>query len=176
MRTKLLFVAVLSVSVAFPACAPPPTSSDVQRERQEKMVSEGVAQIGMPAIKNFREAKLAKDLYELRDQTGLVTYTYTFSEMTGKLTFFCDSVGYAIPYATQFSAPESMQRFSIPKSGNAERQHGVHLLPQAEPNGLFTPAAAEGTWVFCKDPNGKEVRPVYLEPRVIVSQFKLKTD
>ncbi len=176
MRTKLLFVSVLAVLIALPACAPPPTSSDVQRERQEKMVSEGAAQAGMPAIKNWRELKMLKDIYELRDQTGLVTYTYIFAEMTGKITFFCDSIGYGIPYATQFSASESMQRFSIPSSGNAERQHGVQRLPQAEPNGLFTPASAEGTWVLCKDPGSKEVRPTYLEPRIIVSQFKLKTD
>jgi hypothetical protein len=49
-------------------------------------------------------------------------------------------------------------------------------LPQADPNGLFSPASAEGTWVLLKDPNGKETRPVYIEPRIIVSPFKLNTD
>jgi hypothetical protein len=49
-------------------------------------------------------------------------------------------------------------------------------LPQADPNGLFSPASAEGTWILMKDPNGKEVKPVYIEPRIIVSPFKLKTN
>ena len=144
------------------------TSSDVQREKQEKLVSEGVSQVGMPAIKNFRELKLAKDLYELRDQTGLVTYTYLWSEMQGKVMFFCNSIGYPIPYSTQYSAPESMQYWHA-----TESRWGVDRLPQAEPNGLFTPGAAEGTWIMCQDAEKKDVRPVYVEPRVVVSPFKL---
>lgn len=147
------------------------SSSDVQRERQEVLVREGISEVGMPSIKNFRELKLAKDLYELRDQTGLVTYTYLWSEMQGKLTFFCASIGYPIPYATQFSAPESMQRYYV--RGTSSTTYGVTKLPQAEPNGLFTPAAAEGTWVMCKDPDGKDVHPVYVEPRIVVSSAKL---
>ena len=48
-------------------------------------------------------------------------------------------------------------------------------LPQAEPNGMFSPAAAEGTWVMLKNPNGTDVKPVYVESRIIVSPFPLKT-
>ncbi len=172
-QAKILAVAVFAL---FAACAPPPTSSDVQRDRQETMVAEGVSQVGVPAIVNFREYKLAKDIYEMRDQTGLVTYTYLWSDIQGKLLFFCDSIGYPIPYATQFSAPESVQRFYLPGRGNVPREWGKEKLPQAEPNGLFTPSSAEGTWVMCKDPNGKDTRPTYVEPRVIVTQFKLTTD
>jgi hypothetical protein len=172
-RANILVVTVLTFLAA---CSPPPTSSDVQRDRQETMVADGVAQVGVPAIKNFREYKLAKDIYEMRDQTGLVTYTYLWSDINGKLIFFCDSIGYPIPYATQFSAPESVQRFYLPARGNAPREWGKETLPQAEPNGLFTPGSAEGTWVMCKDPGGKETRPTYVEPRVIVTQFKLNIE
>lgn len=122
----------------------------------------------MPAIKNFRERKMLKDILELRDQTGLVTYTYLYNEMTGKLIFFGETIGYGIPYATQYTNPQKV----------AERYLGGQaaayaIIPQADPNGLFSPAAAEGTWILMKDPNGKDVRPVYVEPRVIVSPFKL---
>jgi hypothetical protein len=55
----------------------------------------------MPAIKNFRERRLLKSILEMRDQEGLTTFTYTYNEMTGQLVFFCDSIGYGIPYATQ---------------------------------------------------------------------------
>ena len=136
-----------------------------QREQQGALLQEATAQTGMPAIKNFRERKLLKDILELRDQDGLVTYTYTFSEMTGKYTFFCDSIGYGIPYATQYTNPERPAAFS----GSA----GTYALPNADPNGLFSPSNAEGTWVMCKNPDGKDVRPIYLEPRVIVSPFRL---
>lgn len=140
-----------------------PSSDSVQREQQERILAEGTSKIGMPAINNFREKKILKDIYELRDQSGLVTYTYLFNEMNGKIgDFFCDSIGYGIPYATQFTYPEKYV-------GNGA------TMPQADPNGLFSPASADGTWILCKDPNGKEVRPVFLEPRIIVSPFKLKT-
>lgn len=136
-------------------------SSDRQQQiAQETILAEGTAQVGMPAIKNFRERKLLKDILELRDQTGLVTYTYVWNEMQGKKVFFCESIGYGIPYATQFTNPEKITS-------------GGKQLPQADPNGLFSPAAAEGTWVMCKDPRGDAVKPVYLEPRIIVSPFKL---
>jgi hypothetical protein len=117
----------------------------------------------MPAIKNFRERKLLKDILELRDQNGLVTYTYVFSEMTATWTFFCNSVGYGVPYATQYTNPERFE-YNV---------NGPVTLPQADPTGLFSPASAEGTWVMCKDPSGKDVKPVYVEPRIIVSPFKL---
>lgn len=150
------------------ACDEPPGSSDdIQKEQQEKLLKEGTAQTGMPAIKNFREKKLLKDILELRDQTGLTTYTYVFSEMTGKYTFFCHSVGFALPYATQYTNPQKIDYYRV-GGGTA-----LGTLPQADPNGLFSPASAEGTWVMCKDPNGSDVRPVYLEPRVIVSEFDL---
>ena len=167
----VLFISALAIMLV--ACAPEQTSNDIQRDQQNKLLAEGTAQTGMPAIKNFRERKLLKDILELRDQDGLVTYTYTWSEVTGKKVFFCDSIGYGIPYATQYTAPETMQTYNLPVSSGSEHHYGASRLPQADPNGLFSPASAEGTWVMCKNPNGKEVRPVYVEPRVIVSPFKL---
>jgi hypothetical protein len=148
------------------ACEPtPPSSDDVQRQQQEKILAEGTAQTGMPAIKNFRERKLLKDILELRDQDGLVTYTYVYNEMTGKLVFFCSSIGYGIPYATQYTNPS--------KIADQGQNYGYAILPQADPNGLFSPASAEGTWVLCKNPGGPDTRPVYIEPRVVVSPFDL---
>jgi len=133
------------------------------------MLKEGTAQVGMPAIKNFRERKLLKDILELRDQTGLVTYTYLWNEFTGKKVFFCNSVGYGIPYATQYTNPQKVEY--VNEAG--KQGYTYATIPQADPNGLFSPAAAEGTWVMCKDPNGPDTKPVYVEPRVIVSPFKL---
>jgi hypothetical protein len=139
------------------------SSDDIQRRAQEKILAEGTAQTGMPAIKNFRERRLLKDILELRDQSGVATYTYLFSEQTGRLLFFCDSVGYGLPYATQYTNPQKV----------AWDGHGSVTMPQADPNGLFSPADAEGTWVMCADPSSGQARPVYVEPRVVVSPFKL---
>ena len=104
-------------------CAPPPSSSDIQRDRQERAVQEGVAEAGIPAMTNFRELKLAKELYELRAQTGLLPYSYLENlvptvvpgktALGGKLTFLCGSIGYPLPYSVQFTGPESVQTYYL---------------------------------------------------------------
>lgn len=142
-----------------------PSSDSIQAEQQERILKEGTAQTGMPAIKNFRERKILKDIIEMRDQEGLVTFTYIVAEMTGKLIFIGESIGYGIPAATQYTNPQK-----IAAQGH---QYGYAITPQADPNGLYSPQSAEGTWVLLKDPNGKAVKPVYVEPRIIVSPFKL---
>ncbi len=63
---KYICVAVLALLV-WTGCDPDPTANDKTRVAQEALIQEAVAQVGPPAIKNFRELKLAKDLYEPRD-------------------------------------------------------------------------------------------------------------
>jgi len=162
MKTHLFLIA-LGACLALGACQHD-TSDDVQRHQQERLLMEGTAQVGMPGIKNFRERKLLKDILELRDQAGVTTYTYIQNGLTGRLVFLCTSIGYGIPYATQFTNPG---KIAYNKGSHS------HVLPQADPNGLFSPAAAEGTWIMCKDPNGDKVRPVFIEPRIVTSPFRL---
>lgn len=159
--TRIPFLALI---LYLAACDMQPSSDEKQQKQQEQMLQEATSQTGMPAIKNFRERKLLKDILELRDQDGWVTYTYVWNEMQGKAVFFCNSIGYGIPYATQYTNPSKPLY---------ENYHDSAIIPQADPNGLFSPSAAEGTWVMCKDPNGKSVQPVYVEPRIVVSPFKL---
>ena len=162
------------------ACTPaPPTSDEVQQKRMETLIAEGVAQVGAPAIVNYQELRDAKENYELRDQTGLVIYVYLeniiptifpgYTSLCGKLTFVCVGTGYGLPYGTQFSNPNKATWTSI----------GAQwlVMPQAEPNGLFMPPTAEGTWIKCKDPNGgTEVKPILMEPRGVYSPFKFPVD
>ena len=162
---KLLVLAILSPMMIAATCDGVQPSDTMQAKQQEQMSREATAQTGMPAIKNFRERKLLKEIYELRDQAGLTTYAYLWNEMQGKKVFFCNSVGYGIPYATQYTNPQK-----IAESGH---QYGYAILPQADPNGLFSPTSADGTWVLCKNPHGDDVKPVFVEPRVIVSPFKM---
>jgi len=143
-----------------------PNSDDMQRAQQERILQEGTAQVGMPAIVNFFERKQLKAIYELRDQADLTTFTYLVS-LDGKLVFLCDSIGYGIPYATQFTNPQKTQ-FGYNRHG-----YGLVAIPQADPNGLFSPTSADGTWVLCKDPGGTEVKPVFVEPRLIVAPFRM---
>ena len=102
-------------------------------------------------------------ILELRDQENLLCYCYLQSEMTGKLHFVGKCVGYGIPYATEYTNP--MKAFTM--AGPT-----AVTTPQADPNGLFMPSSAEGTWVMLLDPEGKP-HPVYFEPKVVVSPFPL---
>lgn len=157
---KKLGVAVLAAATLTPLSGCYEGSDSVQRRQQERILMEGTAQSGMPAITNFRERKLVKMLLEMRDQENLITYTYTYAEASGKLTFFCQSVGFGIPYSTQYTNPEKWEASGV-------------TLPQADPNGLFMPDSADATWVMCRSDKG-DVKPVYVEPKVIVSPFKLQ--
>lgn len=158
----MAIVAVMLVTALLTGCQESSTSREAQQ--QEVLLQQAVSQTGMPAIKNFREKKILKEIYELRDQNGLTTYTYIVAEMTGKLVFIGETIGYGIPAATQYTNPQKRDY------GNGSTPIA---LPQADPNGLYSPASADGTWVLMKDPNGKEVKPVYIEPRIIVSPFRL---
>jgi hypothetical protein len=161
-RISILALLCLPMLVAA-SCDDSKSSDQQQQAQQETLLQEATNQVGMPNIKNFRERKL------LKDQDGLVTYTYLFSEMTGKWVYLGQSIGYGIPYATQFTNPSKIEYNST-----ANRQGFTYqVLPQADPNGLFSPAAAEGTWVLLKNPASNDVKPVYIEPRVIVSPFPL---
>jgi hypothetical protein len=137
------------------------TSDQKLRQKQEMMMQEANAQTGMPAIKNFQERKMMKMILELRDQENLVCYAYIVPEMTGKPVFLGKCIGFGLPYATQYTNPEKIS------------DGGGHVIAQADPNGLFMPSNAEGTWLLLIDPTTNEPRPVYCEPRVLVSPFKL---
>jgi hypothetical protein len=142
------------------------TADNEARKQQELLQTQAMNSIGMPAIKNFAERRLLKQIYELRDQ-NIATYTYLVG-LDGKVgQKLCNSVGFGIPAATQFTSPQRVAR------ANETPEHGNVVLPQADPNTLFSPASAEGTWVLCLDPETNKPVPLYVEPRVVVSPFKL---
>ena len=153
---KLALVAVLG-TMLLAGCDE--TSTQVERRKQEELSMRGVQEVGMPAITNFAEKRMMKDIIELRDQNTPTT-TYIV-DLNGNRHKLCDSVGFGLPYATQYTNP---QRWA--------GDHGA-VIAQADPNGLYSPASAEGTWVLCVNPKTKKAAPLYIEPRIIVSPFPL---
>lgn len=156
-------IAAFACAVLLAGCDPTPASDAKMNAAQERLSAEAVAEVGMPAIVNFQEKRMMKTIIELRDQ-AISTTAYLVTR-DAKLVWFCDSVGYGLPYATEYTNPQ--------KVGWSQHETGVIALPQADPNGLFSPPDAHGTWVLCKDPNGADVKPIYVEPDVIVSPFPL---
>lgn len=138
---------------------PEPSADKTDRIAQEKMLEEAQRQVGMPAITNWQEKKLMKDLYELRDQANVLTYVYSEVMLSGKFRFIGKAIGFPIPYATQYSNPE--KHLSYYQNG----EYGYNL-PQAEPNGLFMPSSAAGTWIMLVDPKTGKANPSYFEPNM----------
>ena len=141
--------------------SPNADSNKILSRKQEALMQEANALVGIPAIKNFQERKLMKLILELRDQENLICYAYIVPEMTGKPVFLGKCIGFGLPYATQYTNPEKSQI----------DQYGNYTIAQADPNGLFMPSSAEGTWLMMIDPKTKEQHPVYIESRVMVSPF-----
>jgi hypothetical protein len=169
MKKAILFsLAILAFILAACDQQGTPRSDKTLNAKQEALMQEANAQVGMPAITHFQERKLMKMVLEERDKENLVCYAYLFSEMTGKLIYIGKCVGYGLPYSTEFTNPSK----AIGTVGSG--QCTAVVIPQADPNGLFMPPSAEGTWVNLIDPATGKPRVVYIEPRVIVSPFPLK--
>jgi hypothetical protein len=159
MKNKILIVAMATMTLA--GCNGEPSSTQIERAKQEELSKQSIVQVGMPAITNFAEKRMFKDILELRDKMT-PTYTYLVNEMNGSIgEKVCDSLGYGLPGATQYTNPQKLTY------GN----RGDVALPQADPNGLFTPSSMDGTWIMCKVPGSDKIAPQYIEPKVITLTF-----
>lgn len=105
-----------------------------------------------PAFDWSMERHIMVELYKTRNKAS-ATYSYVVSPYTGKILTWCPSLGYPIPATTQLTNP-------------SKRVYQGATLPQAEPNGLYTPSETHATWVMCLNPDGK-VEPAYWEMDVL---------
>lgn len=159
-----LFVVVIVMALASVACLGGGSTADNEmREQTDALMAEANRQIGMPSIVNFQERKLAKMIFELRDQEDLVCYAYIVN-LYGELIFIGECVGYGLPYSVQFTNPERVVHAN---------SQGRLTLPQPDPNGLFMPEGLSATWLMLLDKETGQARPVYIEPQIIVSPFPL---
>lgn len=143
-----------------------PSADHELAQKTEQSMKEANRQVGMPAIKNYQEKKLMKMIYELRDKADYVCYAYII-DMNGKKHFLGKCIGYGIPYSTQFSNPERLE-----KGGHSGTYWGT-TIPQPEPNGLFMPEGLAATWLLLINPKTNEPEPIYIEPEILVSPFPL---
>ncbi|OYV27407.1 MAG: hypothetical protein B7W98_01850, partial [Parcubacteria group bacterium 20-58-5] len=142
------------ITLLLNGCDSDKSSDAIQQQQQESINKQLDMAIGMPSVVNGQEKRVLKDIIEMRDKQ-IVTITYT-QDMNGKLHKMCDSIGYGISAAVQYTNPQRVV-YSVVK-GTAV------TIPQADPNGLFNPGSTEGTWVMCKSPESSKVAPVYVEP------------
>ena len=113
---------------------------------------------GMPRLTNFFELQFAKRIMKMRDN-AVSTVTYVQNISNGKFLCIGKSIGYGLPYSVEITNPlQSTQGGPI---------------AQADPNGLYMPTNAEGTWVDLINPATGQDEAVYAEPRVFVLPWEL---
>ena len=138
-------------------------TDEKQTAATEKMVAEASRQVGMPDIVNFQERRFAKQILEMRDKE-ISTHTYIINQFQGCLVYLGASIGYGLPYAVQFTNPLREERV----------YGGAIALPQPDPNGLFMPDSLSATWILLVDEATNKTNPVYIEPEIVVTPFRIK--
>lgn len=136
------------------------TAQATEQATQNRQMEQFLRNQPVPSFDFSLERHILIQLYAAR-QRATNTFSVVQSPLTGKVMWSCASIGFPLPYATQLTNPNQVQW-----RGGTHEYAGV-TLPQAEPNGLFSPASAEGTWVPCVDEQGN-ITPVYEEKKVTV--------
>lgn len=161
MKKALCLILILVMSMTI-LCGCVETSRRDERRYQENLMQQANDEIGMPNITEFYEKKLAKEIFELRDDSSLICYAYTRSDMTGKYVYLGRCMGYGLPYSTQYTCPEAYYSSGV-------------ALPQSDPNGLYSPEGLSATWLWMIDEETGEPSIMYAEPEIVVRQTKLPT-
>ena len=138
-------------------------NTEVNQERayQTEQMAQSATEIGMPEITEFYEKKMAKEILEMRDDSSLICYAYSKNDMSGKYVYLGKCMGFGLPYSTQYTNPE--QRLTGYES----------VIPQADPNGLYSPDGVSATWLMMIDETTGERSISYNENDVIVQQTKI---
>lgn len=136
-------------------------SQGIEQQQQEANQLALIQNQPIPNLGGYSfERNVVIQTYLARNRT-IATYTYTMTELEGKIIEICASIGYPIPYATQLTNP--LQYSAGGPIGNPE------------PNGLYSPSSAEGTIINCANDDGT-ITPTYWEPRVFALPYRIYSD
>jgi hypothetical protein len=167
MLTGIVLAFVLIVF--FQSCASyDPTTEQVQAKQSAQIFKEMQAQLGLPNITQFTQKKTLKMIQELCDQEKLITHTYLYNALEGRVgQYLGRSLGYGIPFSAQYTSPDKLVRADV------GQYTGTQVVNQADPNGLYMPTSSSATWIILLDKENKP-RVIYCEPQIIVSPIKLE--
>lgn len=162
---KIVLVVLLAIvlSVTLFGCLGEPSTDQEQSVANEEMISEANRQVGMPAIVNFTERKLQREIMELRDRADLITYLYTIN-LDGQFIYIGTGIGFGLPESVQFTNPQYAARV----------YSGTYVaLPQADPTGLYMPDNLSGTWYPLINEETGDTELIRMESTMTVTQSKL---
>lgn len=176
MKNALIALFLCPTLIFFLGCPPieENNADNIQAQQTKEAMSEANRQIGMPAITNYQERKLAKMIFELRDKEDFVCHAYLVNQLDGSIgQYLGPCIGYGLPYSVQFTNPQRVMDVDVEMGRDTYNDNGRYqVVPQPDPNGLFMPEGLSATWLMLLDKDG-EPHPVYIEPEIIVSPFPL---
>lgn len=147
MKTPTKFVAVavaIGAAIALSGC-----EEDTSARAKDEAVTEAVLQDLQKAhpVPTFKYSQYRQNLVEIITAQAKPTATTTFFYNAGvaKPIYYCASVGFPIPGSAQLTNPEQI---------TDSYQGGYAILPQVEPNGVFT-GETTNTTTICRDANGR---------------------
>lgn len=158
-RLTLAFLPVVALCCMADSCdnTPPQTATKKEATLVAQQQQIYVNNQPAPVFDWSLERHLLTELYKARNN-AVATYSYVRNQYTGKILSSCPSIGFPISAATQLTNPSVAEWHYSQGVGSA-------VLPQPEPNGLFSPPESRGTYVMCLNKDGK-VEPRYYEEDV----------
>lgn len=130
-----------------------------ETEYTKNLMLEMNEEIGMPEITEFYEKRLAKDIYEKRDDSELICYVYS-QDKDGYYVYKGRSRGYGLPSSTQYTCPENY----VGQGGS---------ISQADPNGLYSGEGQDATWLLMIDDATGGTYVMCSEPDIVTTEHKL---
>jgi hypothetical protein len=157
-KLALILPAVALICMGNSSCDPQPSSIKTEANIVEKQQQIYINDQPPPVFDWSLERHLLTELYKARNN-AVATYSYVRNQYTGKVLSSCPSIGFPISAATQLTNP------SVTEQHYGQYGGGNVVLPQPEPNGVFSPAESRGTYVMCVNKDGK-ITPRYYEEDV----------
>lgn len=158
MRGLMMAASLLSLA----ACSQPPSADQAASQQQEQVAARAQAEVGIYQPTHFTRKRLANRIGQMLDDPSLATISYA-QDFNGKLRCIGHTIGFPLPGATQTTSPEKWDNEPI-GGGNVSSTSFV-LVPQAEPDQLFSPSNEDATWLLMVTKTGG-TEPVYFEGKV----------
>lgn len=157
MNKKLFLIVLLALVFLLAACEENKTGGLQQEEKQTASQATLYANVQpVPYFEWSLERHIMIQIYRARNEAA-ATYSYVLNPYDNSIMFECASIGYPIPGGTQLTNPEQLVYEDAPGEGSVGS-----ALPMMEPNGLYSPATAAGTYVSCVNDDGT-ISPVFVE-------------
>jgi hypothetical protein len=147
---------LVALALFLVACSGMSESQRLERdatERNQKTIN--IAQ-PVPSFDYSQQRDILIQIYKISNEARN-TWSVPVSDYGQPVGDVCPSIGFPIPGGTQLTNPMQVVN---PYSGE------YVVVPQAEPNGLYSDPNTNSTWILCVDPDGT-VAPVYSEHKVM---------